>query len=264
MARRIKKPRTYHVQSLERALQILTCFSLRKPELTLGEIATLTQIPRPTVFRLLTVLEQNRLLARAEDGLHYRIGIRAFELGSLFIAHLSIERIARPVMERLTSQYGMTTNLAILDDGQVVYIATADEPNPLHYRPIVGYRHYVHCSALGKALIADLPEQEIRDILRRRGMPALSERTITDPDTLLGELKQVRQKGYAMDNQEGALGICCLAVPIYGHQGKIAAMSISGPSPRFTPQAIQKMAKDMQAAAIDISRQLGWSGNSTR
>ncbi|MCX7840655.1 MAG: helix-turn-helix domain-containing protein, partial [Anaerolineae bacterium] len=92
MARRSrsKKPRIYHIQSLERALQILACFSLRKPELSLGEIATLTQIPRPTVFRLLTVLEQNRLLARTEDGVRYRIGIRAFELGSLFLAHLSI------------------------------------------------------------------------------------------------------------------------------------------------------------------------------
>jgi IclR family acetate operon transcriptional repressor len=204
------------------------------------------------------VLEGNRFVARTPDGLRYQVGIRAFELGSVFLAHLSIERVARPFMEELGERYGMTCNLAILDEGQAVYIATEDQPGPLRYTPIIGYRHYVHCSALGKALVADLPEAEIRAILRRRGMPALSERTITDPGKLLAELQQVRAQGYAMDNQEGALGFCCLAVPIYGHQGKVAAMSISGPSPQFTSPTIRAMVRAMQASAREISQQLGW------
>jgi len=250
---------TYHVQSLDRAFRILGCFSLRQPQLTLNEICEQTGLPKPTVFRLLSVLEANRLVARTADGLRYEIGIRTFELGSIFLANLSIERIARPIMERLSERYDMSCNLAILDDGQVVYVATTDEPGPIRYRPVIGYRHYVHCSALGKVLISELSGEAVRAILERRGMPALSPLTITNPDTLVTHLAQVRARGYAMDEQEGSLGLCCLAVPIRDHQGKIvASISLSGTSHKFTPEAVQVMSQAMQDGATQISHQLGW------
>ena len=250
---------TYHVQSLDRAFSILGCFSLRQPQLTLSEICELTGLPKPTVFRLLSVLEANRMIARTADGLRYEIGIRTFELGSIFLTNLSIERIARPIMERLSERYDMSCNLAILDDGQVVYVATTDEPGSIRYRPVIGYRHYVHCSALGKMLIAELSEEAVRAILERRGMPALSPLTITDPDRLVAHLAQVRASGYAMDDQEGSQGLCCLAVPIRDHQGKIvASISLSGTSHKFTPEAVRAMSQTMQDSAAQISRQLGW------
>ena len=250
--------RSYQVQSVERAFAILSCFSLRRPELSLGQISELTALPKPTAFRLLSVLERVRFVERTPDGQRYQVGIRAFELGSVFLAHRSLESIARPVMERLTARHGLTCNLALLDEGQVVYVATTPPAGPMRYTPIIGYRHYVHCSALGKALVAALPEEEVRSILAQHGMPALSSHTITDPEAFLAHLARVRRQGYAMDEQEGALGFCCLAVPIHDHLGRVgAAMSLSGASPQFSRQAIPLLAQSLREGALEISRQLG-------
>ena len=254
--------RTYRNQSLARAFRILECFSLRTPILTLGDICAATGLPKPTVFRLLAALEEARFVARTPDKQGYQVGIRTFELGSIFLSNLSIERIAHPVMEQTARELGMACNLAILDDGQVVYVSIIDPRAPLLQRPIIGYRHYVHCSALGKALIAPLPEAEIRSILRQRGMPALSPYTITDPDTLIADLAEVRVRGYALDNQEGGVGICCVGVPIYDHQGHVtAAMSVSAPSPLVTAETIPQIVQTLKDGAAVISRQLGWDAS---
>jgi DNA-binding IclR family transcriptional regulator len=121
----------------------------------------------------------------------------------------------------------------------------------------------VHCSALGKALIIDLPDEQVKRILRLRGMPALSPNTITEPHVLLSELVKTREQGYAIDNQEGAVGFCCLGVPIRNRANRIvAAISVSAASPQMTPNTIPTIARDLQATARDISKQLGWSEQS--
>ncbi|MBI5305688.1 MAG: IclR family transcriptional regulator [Chloroflexi bacterium] len=265
MTTKTNNKKTYQVQSVDRVFSILQCFSLRKPELSLPEICELTGLPKPSVFRFLAVLETARFIERTPDGQKYRVGIRAFELGSIFLAHVSVEHLARSFMEHLTEHYGMSCNLAIFDQGQVVYIATTDPLAPMRYNPIIGYRHYVHCSALGKALIAALPSEEILAILKQRGMPALAPNTITNPDALLRNLKQVRENGYALDNQEGGIGVCCIAVPIYNHLGQVAAaMSLSGPSPRFTSDTMSDMAHQLKESALQISQRLGWQAQSNR
>jgi DNA-binding IclR family transcriptional regulator len=142
-----------------------------------------------------------------------------------------------------------------------VYIATTDPKGPMRYSPIIGYRHYVHCSALGKSLIAPLPDAAIVKILKSRGMPALSPNTITSPQKLVSDICLVRERGYAIDNEEGAVGVCCIAVPLYNHQGQvIAAISLSGISPYFTEQTIPQIVANLQDGAGEISRQLGWRG----
>lgn len=256
-----KARRGYQVQSLDRAVAILGCFTLRQPELTLAELSKLTGLPKPTVFRLLASLEAGRLVTRAEDGRKYQVGIRAFELGGIFLAHLSVERLAHPVMQHLTEHHLLACNLGILNEGRVVYIASTDPPGPMRYSPIVGYRHYVHCSGLGKVLIAPLLPDAVRRILQQHGMPALSPYTLTQPDALLAELCRVREQGYAVDNQEGAVGVYCVAVPILDHTGNVvAAMSLSGASHRLSPEVIPALAQELKEQAAGISRQLGWLG----
>jgi len=254
----------YDNQSLRRAFAILACFSLRTPTRSLTDICAATALPKPTVFRLLAALEAARFVARTADKQSYEIGIRAFELGSLFLSNLSIERVARPVMETISHQLGMACNLAILDDGQVMYVAITDPRAPPLQRTIVGYRHFVHCSALGKALIAPLPDAEIRAILQRHGMPAKSPYTITDSDALIVDVAGVRARGYALDNEEGAVGMRCLAAPIFDHNGSVAAaISVSGPSPQLADDAIPGVAGLLTDKARSISRQLGWDAPGT-
>lgn len=252
----------YRVTAVERANDILKCFSLLKPELSLVEISQMTGIPKPTVFRILSTLEEARLVQRTEDSQKYAVGITCFELGSVYLGHLSVERIARPTMEDLTDTIGMTINLGMYDDGKVVYLATSDQPGVMRYSPIIGYRHYVHCSALGKILVSPLSDDQIRNILKIHGMPELSSYTITNQDHYLDEINKVRNQGFAEDNQEGAIGIYCLAVPIYNHKGKISfSISASGACPSFTKENLPKILDALQKGAEKISYQLGWSGH---
>ncbi len=251
------KKTKYKVQSVDRALQILTCFSLKKPELSLIEICDMTELPKPTVFRLLSALESAQFIERTTDKQRYSVGIRVFELGNIYLSNLSIEQILAPAMQRITREFNIACNLAILDDGQVMYIASTNTSSPFQYGPIIGYRHYIHCSALGKALVFDLADDEISAILEQRGMPALSPNTITQPAKYFENLKQSRKLGYAVDDQEGAIGIYCLAVPIRNQLGKvIAALSVSGPSPQYTEDIEKEIIQRLKDSAVEAQRQL--------
>jgi DNA-binding IclR family transcriptional regulator len=251
------KNRNYQVQSVDRALQILSCFNLTRPERTLVELSELTGIPKPTVFRLLSSLEAAQFIERTADNQRYTVGLRVFELGNVYLANLSIERILSPYMQRITQKHNIACNLAILDDGQVVYVASTNTSGPFQYAPIIGYRHYIHCSALGKALVIDMPDQEIQKILETRGMPSLSLHTITEPEKYLADLDKARKQGYTVDDQEGAVGIYCLGVPIRNKSGAVvAAMSVSGPSPQYTKDVKKEIIQDLKLGASEALRQL--------
>jgi DNA-binding IclR family transcriptional regulator len=259
LAKKSSGGRTYRIRSVSRALEILACFSQNRPELSLNEICELTSLPKPTIFRLLSVLEAARFVERCPDKDKYQVGIKAFEVGCVFLSHLSVERVARPIMDSLSKQFHLSVNLGILDQGQVVYLAVSEPDTFFRYTPIIGYRHYVHCSALGKALVAPLPEDQMDEILFTIGMPALTPHTITSPSVFKEHLAVVRQRGYATDIQEGGLGFCCLAVPIYNHEGKVvAAMSISGSSVHFDDDGIKRFAAAMKEAAAQVSAGLGY------
>ena len=252
-----QKKGNYQVQSVNRALQILTCFTLAKQTLSLIEICEMTGLPKPTVFRLLSTLENAQFISRTADQQKYLIGIRLFELGNIFRANLSIERIVSPFMQQITQKFDIGCNLAILDDGQVVYIESTSPEGPFQYTPIIGYRHYIHCSALGKSLVVDSNDTDIRDMLDRRGMPALSEFTITDPDVYIDQINEVREQGFALDEEEGAIGLYCMAVPIRNRQGKVAAaLSVSGPSAQYTEKIKVSLIAELIHTAADIAIQL--------
>lgn len=259
MAKESSGGQTYRTRSVSRALDILTCFSQNRPELSLNEICELTGLPKSTVFRLLSALESARFVERCPDKEKYQIGIKAFEVGCVFLSHLSVERVARPIMDSLSKQFHLSVNLGILDQGQVVYLAVSEPDTFFHYTPIIGYRHYVHCSALGKVLVAPLSEEKVDEIVASVGMPALTPHTITDPRVFKEHLALVRQRGYATDIQEGGLGFCCLAVPIYNHEGKVVgAMSISGSIAHFDDDGIKRLAAAMKEAAAQVSAGLGY------
>lgn len=252
-----KNRESYHVQSVDRALNILTCFELAKPELTLGEISAKTGLPKPTVFRLLTSLEAAKFVQRNPDNHHYMVGIRLFELGEIFQSTLAIEHIVTPHMQHITEKHDIVCNLGILDDGQVVYVASAEQGGPYRHAPILGFRHFIHCSALGKALVIDLAEEQIREILSLWGMPPLSPHTLSTPKLFLDNLAEARELGYTVDDQEGAVGIFCLAVPIRNKAGAVvAALSVSGPSPKFNKEYKELILRDLLDTAFSVQRQL--------
>jgi IclR family transcriptional regulator, KDG regulon repressor len=251
---------TYQVRALDRALDILDSFSLAQPELTLTEIAAAVDLPLSTTKRLVSALEERGYLEHSPETEQYRIGIRAFEVGSIYIQSTSVEAEAHPTLEWLARGCQQTANLAVLDRGEVVHIAVVPPDRPIRYFATVGEREKVYCTGLGKVLISELPEDELQKIADREPFEARTRRTITTLDLLKIHLEQIRESGYAMDDEESTTGLRCIAAPIRNAKGEItAAVSISGPSFEFGEDTLPDLVTAVKQAAAEISSRLGYA-----
>lgn len=249
----------YQIRSVSRALRILACFTPATPELALVTISDRVGLPKSTAFRLLSVLESAGYVERCEGGECYRVGIGAFKTGSAYLAQLTLEKAARPHMEKLVAGRNLSANLGILSEDEVIYLVIVEPATALRFASTVGQRQHVHCSALGKALVAGLPESQIRDILAQGGMPARTEHTFTDPNAFLVHLETVCDQGYATDEEEAAVGVRCIAAPVYDQHGDVVcALSLSGPTSFYLPGEMPQIIDDVKTAARAISRRLGY------
>ena len=248
----------YQVRALERALDILDAFNLAAPELTITRLAERVGLPKSTVVRLASILVDRRYLERVPDAESLRIGVRAFEVGSVYIQTTSLEAEARPVMARLADETGQTANLGILDRGELVHIAIAPPDRPLRYWATIGKREDAHYTGLGKVLLAALSEDQLDAHLAMRELARRTDKTITDPAGLRAELQRVGRQGYAIDDEESNLGLRCVAAPVIDRFGATtAAVSISGSTAEFTDQVMPRYIAAVVRAGGDISLRLG-------
>ena len=248
----------YQVRALQRALDILDAFSLGTPELTVTRLAERVGLPKSTVIRLASILVDRRYLERAPDAESLRIGVRAFEIGSIYIQATSLEAEARPIMARLAGETGQTANLGILDRGDLVHIAIEPPDRPLRYWATIGKREDAHYTGLGKVLLAALADDQLDQHLAERELARATDRTITDPGALRAELARVRRQGYAIDDEESNLGIRCVAAPVIDRSGAAAAaISISGSKAEFADSVMPRYIAAVVRAAGDVSRRLG-------
>jgi DNA-binding IclR family transcriptional regulator len=248
----------YQIRAVQRALHVLTSFTATEPEMSLARLAAKTRLHKATLVRMLRCLESLGFIRQVDTG-RYQLGVKVFELGSVYyVTQLNVERLARPWMERLVDRWGLTANLAVLDEGQIVYVAIVEPKRALRVQFSVGSRFAAHCTALGKALLSGLDDQEVDRIIARRGLPKMTEHTITDPAELKRQLADVRARGYAVDNQESILNVRCVGVPLRDHRGHVvAALSLSGSILDLTQEAIRPVATDLLEAAAAISRAMG-------
>jgi DNA-binding IclR family transcriptional regulator len=252
--------RRYTVDAAAKALDLLSAFSFREPRLSLADLAARTRMPRPTAFRLLTTLEQAGFVAKI--GGEYQLGIKCFVLGNVVASSLDLREKAQAHLERLRDTAGETVHLAVLDQWQVLYLERLQSPHPIGFmRSRVGGVVPAYCTSLGKTLLAFKPEPEAEAWLRARPLKAMTPQTITSVRRLLKELRGIRERGYALDEQEHEIGVRCIAAPIHNHAGDvIAAISIAGPADRMPrPLAGSAMAGAIVAAARAISIELGAS-----
>jgi DNA-binding IclR family transcriptional regulator len=248
----------YQVRALERALRILDVFSLETPEWSLTDISARIDLPKSTALRLIAVLEAWELLERSPDTERYRLGVRAFELGGIYIQSTSLEAEARPFLQQLARTYQQTANLGILSGGEIVHIAVVAPERPIHFSAMLGQREQLHCTGLGKALVFDCTRDELAALLERTGLPARTQHTITDFDTFWRHLQEARQRGYALDDEESFLGVRCVAAPIRDARNTIvAALSISGPRGDLPASTLPDIATAVIAAAQGVSHRLG-------
>ena len=239
-------------QTIKKATQILELFSLERPEWGVSEVARALKVPKSTTSELMSSLADHRLLTRTVKG-RYRLGWRLFELSQTLLDTTEFRIEARRVMEELVRCWGETVHLAVLDGVQAVYIEKL-QPTPAVKIWIsrAGARLPAHCSGVGKVLLAHSEREYVAAMFEDQGMPALTRNTITTLDVLADELQRVREQGYAYDNEEILVGLCCVAAPIYDPAGTVvAAVSFSVPAYRFQPE------KDKYTTAIlDAARRI--------
>ncbi|WP_129843125.1 IclR family transcriptional regulator [Streptomyces sp. RFCAC02] len=241
------------VQSLERALVLLEHMADAGGETGLSELAASSGLPLPTIHRLMRTLVATGYV-RQHTNRRYALGPRLIRLGESAARPLSTW--ARPHLARLVEGTGETANMALLDGDDVVYVAQV--PTLRHSMRMfteVGRRVLPHSTGVGKALLAGLPDAEVRALLARTGMPAATERTITSPDLFLAALREVRERGYALDDSEQEVGVRCIAVSV-PDSPTAAAISVSGPAGRVTDAAAETMVPLLREVARDLAAAL--------
>lgn len=247
----------YQIRVLDRALDVLESFSVTQPELGISDLATLTGIPKPTIVRLLSVLAARGYVERVTQSERYRIGVRALELGNIYLRATSLEREAEPIMAELVKATNQTANLAVLQGYEVVHIQVVAPERPVRFWASVGTREEAYYCGLGKVLLAELDDTNLQNYLHQE-REARTPNTLTGADVLARELQRVRQNGFALDDEESSLGVRCIAAAIRNGLGEaIAAISISGRKEEFEENQIEHMARIVVAAADKISARLG-------
>jgi IclR family transcriptional regulator, acetate operon repressor len=240
------------VQSLERAFGLLERMADAGGEVGLSELAASSGLPLPTIHRIMRTLVACGYV-RQQPNRRYALGPRLIRLGES--ASRLLGAWARPCLAELVEATGETANMALFDGDEIVYVAQVPSRHSMRMFTEVGRRVLPHSTGVGKALLAQVDPAEVRALLARTGMPAATAQTITDPELFLRAMEQVRERGYAVDDNEQEVGVRCLAVTVPGSPTP-AAISISGPAGRVTDAATEKIVPVLKEAARKLSAAL--------
>jgi DNA-binding IclR family transcriptional regulator len=228
------------------------------PDLSLGQISEALGLHKSTAHRLVRVLERHRLVEKNANNGKYRLGLKLFELGTRAVSQLDIRERARPFLEQVMLSTGETVHLCVYDAGEVVYVDKMEPERSVRMASSVGRRNPAYCTAVGKAIMAHLPEDQIEAAAQRHGMKRWTRNTLCTLVELRAELAKVRNQGYAMDNEENEEGLSCIGAAVWGFSPyPQAAISVSGPTFRMNPDKIPLLAKAIMAGAAALSRELG-------
>ncbi|HTF15191.1 MAG TPA: IclR family transcriptional regulator [Burkholderiales bacterium] len=252
------KSRT-RLSSVANSLRLMKAFSEDEYEIGISDLAKRLGLAKSTVHRLAsTLLEEGMLEQNPGDG-KYHPGLALFELGTMVRRKMDFTTEARPFLRTLMEKTGETVHLAILDHDSILYIITHESKQALRMGSKVGTRAPVHSTAVGKALLAFLPEDELERIILARGLPASTPSTIVDGKALRRELAAVRARNYAVDDEESEIGLRSIAAPIRIYSGNVvAAISIAGPVHRMARKALLGWVRELVDAADAVSQRLGW------
>jgi DNA-binding IclR family transcriptional regulator len=245
------------LKSVRKALQIFESFTIDTPELSISDLVRKLSMPKVSVYRFLRVLMKSSFISQDRRTKKYRLGIKIFELGSIVLRIFDLREVAFPLIVELSKRSGETVHLGVLDNQQVVSIEGVESGQSLRISLPVGKRVYLHSTGIGKAILAFLSDQEIKEIIRQKGLPRFTNNTIVDPTLLMKEIQLIRKRGYAIDNEENEHGIRCVAAPIFDASKQvIASISISGPSVRIPHSRIPELSSMVIGTTQRISKAL--------
>ncbi|QQO10937.1 IclR family transcriptional regulator [Breznakiella homolactica] len=248
------------VQSVDRALEILEIIAgPGGDELGITDIAAKIGLNKSTVYGLVNTLVNREYLEQNPDTKRYRLGIKLFEMGSLVQRRIDVRAEAKPYCQELSEKYDSTVHLAAFYDFEIVYIDKVDSPDAVVQYSQLGRRAPMYCTGVGKAILANIPESERELFYRNVELRSFTANTITTREDLEKELARIRERGYAVDDEEIQPGLRCVAAPIFDHLGRpSAAISVSKPLNRMNSQMQESIARDITGVAGQISRRIGY------
>lgn len=245
-------------KSLAKAVRVLKLFSAQEPRLPLNEISARLDMPKSTTHAILRSLVAEGLIEKI-SGEAYALGTGILALSQSVRVNVEIRDLVAPHVRALADKVGESVYLTFLEGDHILYIYAVESSRRLIARTAVGDRMPMHCTGVGKAILAHLPEDEAHGILERVGMPRITPQTITELPVLMTQLAEIRQRGYSFDNGENENGNYCVGAPIFGARGRvIGGCSISGTDPEIIADRAPEISKLLIAATLDMSRNLGY------
>jgi IclR family acetate operon transcriptional repressor len=250
--------RSDQVQSLVRALNLVNRIAAADDGVTLTELAQQVGLSSSTAHRLLTTLEQERYVYFDAERRLWSVGVQAFVTGSAFLKTRSLVGAARPHMRMLMEECEETVNLAVEDEAEAVYLSQVECRQMMRAFARPGGRVPLHCSSVGKALMSAMPDAKLSKVLHRHGLPRVTIKTINTTTALRADLAASRERGYAIDDEEHAVGLRCIAAVIFNENtDAIAAVSLSGPMARIPDERIPLLGHLVRGKADAVTAQLG-------
>jgi len=247
-----------NVRSIEKAIAILDCFSTIDRNLSVASIAKQIGIPRGTAHRIISTLRDHGLLERDRERDHYRLGMKLFEYGTTVLGTMELQREAKSFVEALTKVSGISVHLCVFDGIRSTVVNRTECDGNRANTTVVIEAAPAHCTSTGKAILAFQSATIISKVIAQ-GLMRYTPHTISDSDALLKELALVRERGYAVDNEELSIGIRCVGAPIRNVSGRVfAAVSVSGPARKVPDARIAELAALVIHYADAISAQLGY------
>lgn len=249
------------VQSVDRALHILTLISTKKEGYGVTEISNKIDLNKTSVYRMLSTLVRHGLVEQDAETEKYKLGYKVLELSSTLLESIDLRAEAKAYLKELSRFTNEVIHLVVYNRGEIVYIEKLEGNETLRTHSKVGARAPVHCTSLGKAILAFLPASEVIKVIERKGLSKHTDKTITDKEVLINQLAAIREQGYAAEFEENEPGINCIAAPIFDYSGKVvAAVSISGPAMRMTSETMNELKDNLMDIGKKISTRLGYRG----
>jgi len=255
-----KENPNYPIKVLNKTFSVLELLLQKGSSMNMIELSEKLGFYPSTTHRILDTLKHWGYVEQDSHTQKYRLGLKVLELGMAKLHQMDLVREARAHLKEVVNQCNETVHLGVLEEGEVLYLAKEESSQTIRMISYVGKRASLHCTALGKILLAYMSEEGRKKILEDRELPRLTENTITDKKELEKELDKVREQGFALDREENEKNVRCIAAPIRNHQGKvIAAISISAPIFRIDKNAQNNLKKILMETSRKISKRLGYN-----
>ena len=246
------------LSSVANSLRLLKSFSGGQNELGITTLASRLGLAKSTVHRLAATLTGAGFLEQNVDTGKYRLGLALFELGALVRRRMDVANEARPQLRELLEKTGETVQLGIIDQSSVLYVYEMESRRAIRMAAAVGARAPLHCTAVGKVLLAFQTPEYVKE-LADRGLTQLTDKTVTKRDALLAMLKEVRARDCAIDDEESEIGLRAIAAPVRNQRGAvIAALGVAAPVQRMTKKVMQNCVPSVIATAVAVSERLGY------